>query len=456
MAASDCRLAVLPGPTCAGERLFSFEESYLGRPRREAFYRRMSWVIELTRGLHRRVKAAACRDTGKASVFYVPSFFALLIAIHDEESLSCLAVASAALTSSSLYWRNIGYDHFYIHGMEYPVVSDFDFSLGVPRPRDEAHLWAVKAFYATTRNMMILTTGELDQGSLPSALAANLYATRRLVNVPFMLREDCQAVVEALRAHKLSFVGSVQDHNHERMLFLRASALEFGSALTKHAEGLLWSVNTPKLFLRALVPPGFGGTATHVLNNSRRERLALQRRSLKNLYRRTSICVVAPGDAPALGQRLSDILEAGCIPAVLVGPSSQPVLPLQGIVHWEEFAIIVRLGDDVAGARWAIRRILKTSTAELARRRAALQRWRPRLALAFGPECHGRESQLHPDAGELAVQEVLAAQAIWQHQLPFGSMEINSSACSPGRRGPPLQGLKPRCDLAQRLLPLWG
>ncbi|CAE7463000.1 bPT2, partial [Symbiodinium sp. CCMP2456] len=259
---------------------------------------------------------------------------------------------------------NIGYDHFYIHGMEYPVVSDFDFSLGVPRPRDEAHLWAVKAFYATTRNMMLLTTGELDQGSLPSALAANLYATRRLVNVPFMLREDCLAVAEAQRTHKLSFVGSVQDHNHERMLFLRASALEFGSALTKQAEGFLWSVNTAKLFLRALVPQGFGGTATHVLNNSRRERLALQRRNLKNLYRRTSICVVAPGDAPALGQRLSDILEAGCIPAVLVGPGSQPVLPLQGIVRWEEFAIIVRLGDDVAGARWAIRRILKTSTAE--------------------------------------------------------------------------------------------
>eukprot|EP00439_Symbiodinium_sp_Y106_P084246 s75_g25.t1 len=175
------------------------------------------------------------------------------------------------------------------------------------------------------------------------------------------------------------------DHNHERVLFLRASALEFGSDLTKQAEGFLWSVNTAKLFLRALVPQGFGGTAAHV-------------------YRRTSICVVAAGDAPALGQRLSDVLEAGCIPAVLVGPGSEPVLPLQGIVRWEEFAIIVRLGDDVAGARWAIRRILKTSAAELARRRAALQRWRPRLALAFGPECHGREVLQQTQAGQCGNQ----------------------------------------------------
>eukprot|EP00439_Symbiodinium_sp_Y106_P020851 s6075_g2.t1 len=82
------------------ERLFSFEESYLGSPRREAFYRRMSWVIELTRGLHRSVKSAACADTGKASVFYVPSFFALCLGICSGRCL--FSRLSAEMRTSSV------------------------------------------------------------------------------------------------------------------------------------------------------------------------------------------------------------------------------------------------------------------------------------------------------------------------------------------------------------------
>ncbi len=43
-----------------------------------------------------------------------------------------------------LFQITTGYDHFYLHGLEHPVVTDFDFALAVPRPpqsasRDLAH-----------------------------------------------------------------------------------------------------------------------------------------------------------------------------------------------------------------------------------------------------------------------------------------------------------------------------
>ena len=72
---------------------------------------------------------------------------------------------------------------------------------------------------------------------------------------------------------------------------------------------------------------------------------------------------MAPGDAPVLGRRLSDAVAAGCIPVVLVGPGTQAVLPLQGPVRWEDFAIFVHLGDGLQGARRALRKVLRASQA---------------------------------------------------------------------------------------------
>eukprot|EP00913_Durusdinium_trenchii_P002234 g2064.t1 len=43
-------------------------------------------------------------------------------------------------------------------------------------------------------------------------------------------------------------------------------------------------------------------------------------------------------------------------------------------------------------------------------------------------------------------------QAIWRRQLPFGSLEMNSSACHRG--GQPLEGLEPRCRLLKEMLPV--
>ncbi|CAK8987821.1 unnamed protein product [Durusdinium trenchii] len=375
--ASD--IFVVDGPSCAGERLLSYEH-YRGSPRREAFFSRMKWAIDLIRGLHGSIlNLSRANESRAARVYYVPSFFSLLIALSDEESLRCLVRASAAITSSSLYWRNLGYDHFYVHGMEYPVVSDFDFAWAKPQQRDEAKLWMVRAFYASTRNMAILTTGELSQGPGSWALAGNLYNSRRVVNVPFTLHEGCENYVQEPRNIRLSFVGSVQARNHERLLFLRAAILEHGGAIGSGAT----VVKTSKLQLRAWVQVD----KAEPLNHTQRLLLQAKRWWLHHLYRRSELCVVAPGDAPALGQRLSDVLTAGCIPVVLLGPGTQPVLPLQGAIPWEDFAVFVRLGDDVTSARWALRRLWAMSQKELSRRRERLLFWRPHLASSFGAKC---------------------------------------------------------------------
>lgn len=444
---------VLDGPACAGEQLLSYSY-YQVSPRREAFFARMKWVIDLVRGFHQRIISKANTTTQRPDgppewipqgVYYVPSFFALLIAIHDEESLRCLVEASVALTSSHLYWRNLGYDHFYVHGMEYPLVTDFDFAFGRPRPREEATLWMVRAFYASTRNMVTLTTGELSEGPGAWALAANLYSARRMVNVPFTLHEDCEEEKEDGRKTRLSFSGSVQATNHERVLLLRAAAAEFPVV----RSGNLWSVKNPKLQLRAWVQ--LNATA-EPLNHTQRLRMQTQRSWLQKMYRQSHLCIVAPGDAPALGQRLSDVLAAGCVPVVLLSPGTQPVLPLQGAVPWEDFAVLVRLGDDVAGTRWALRRLWAMNLQEIRRRQQQLLFWRPHLATSFGPKCSSR-GEVHPNVAELALKEVFQAQGIWRRQLPFGSLEMNSTHC---HRGGPPEGLQSRCDILKGLLPIWG
>eukprot|EP00435_Cladocopium_sp_Y103_P069780 s120_g33.t4 len=397
---------VLDAPACAGERLLSYSY-YQVSPRREAFFSRMKWVIDLVRGLHQHIiskaKTATKRSDGppwipQGPVYYVPSFFALLIAIHDEESLRCLVEASVALTSSHLYWPSLRFSVIWatiismctawMPGIgpdveEYPLVTDFDFAFGRPRPREEATLWMVRAFYASTRNMVTLTTGELSEGPGAWALAANLYSARRMVNVPFMLHEDCEEEKEDVRKTRLSFAGSVQATNHERVLLLRAAAAEFPVV----RSGNLWSVKSSKLQLRVWVQ--LNATA-EPLNHTQRLRMQTQRNWLQKMYRHSHLCIVAPGDAPALGQRLSDVLAAGCVPVVLLSPGTQPVLPLQGAIPWEDFAVLVRLGDDVAGTRWALRRLWAMSLQEIRRRQQHLLFWRPHLATSFAPKCSSR------------------------------------------------------------------
>ena len=136
------------------------------------------------------------------------------------------------------------------------------------------------------------------------------------------------------------------------------------------------------------------------LNATERGRLGVPGRWVRSLYRRSELCVVAPGDASVLGQRLSDAVAAGCVPVVLVGPGSYPVLPLQGPIPWEEFIFVVRLGS-AGAARLALRRLLKMSASSIEQRRGALERWRPRLALpAAGASCGEG-----PDAGDLALRD---------------------------------------------------
>ncbi|CAJ1365645.1 unnamed protein product, partial [Effrenium voratum] len=99
--------------------------------------------------------------------------------------------------------------------------------------------------------------------------------------------------------------------------------------------GSIWTVSNPKLQLKALVQLNASEPLDHTQRGA-----CFQRRWLKWLYRRSELCVCAPGDAPALGQRLADVVAAG--------PGTVPVLPLQGAVRWEDFAVILRLGDDVS------------------------------------------------------------------------------------------------------------
>eukprot|EP00931_Biecheleriopsis_adriatica_P009404 TRINITY_DN110486_c0_g1_i1.p1 TRINITY_DN110486_c0_g1~~TRINITY_DN110486_c0_g1_i1.p1 ORF type:complete len:308 (+),score=55.46 TRINITY_DN110486_c0_g1_i1:1-924(+) len=279
------KVFVVDAPACAGERLLNFTAAYSGSYRREQFYWRTQWAIDLLRGLHERALESATSDIGEAAVFYVPAFFALLIAIHDDESLACLTKAAAALTSSSLYWRNVGYDHFYLHGLEYPVVTDFDYALGVGRPPQEAKDWMVQAFYASTQNMVMLATGELSQGTLSSAINANLYSMRRIVTVPFLLQESCMDQ-QGSRIYKLSFAGSVQAYNYERALFVRAAAAEFANHLHKRANGLVWAVDDPKRLLWAMVQMDPNSPS---LNHTQRNIFNARRRWLTLLYQRSEL-----------------------------------------------------------------------------------------------------------------------------------------------------------------------
>eukprot|EP00929_Paragymnodinium_shiwhaense_P024329 TRINITY_DN15004_c0_g1_i1.p1 TRINITY_DN15004_c0_g1~~TRINITY_DN15004_c0_g1_i1.p1 ORF type:complete len:232 (+),score=34.19 TRINITY_DN15004_c0_g1_i1:602-1297(+) len=217
----------------------------------------------------------------------------------------------------------------------------------------------------------------------------------------------------------------------------------------------LWLIRAPLPSTRclgALVPCCWGRVAST-------QRLAVVGRgpSLKRLYGRSELCVVAPGDAPMLGQRLSDVIAAGCLPVVLVGPGSYPVLPLQSAVAWDDFVIIVRLGEPSSphalfAARRELRRLLSMKQAELERRREKLLQWRPRLALRQGQRCSGGgvpPGGVRPDAGDLMLEEIKLLQAVWRRQLPAAGLDLNSSVCDGGM----LMG--PRCGALQTLLPSW-
>eukprot|EP00927_Polykrikos_kofoidii_P060607 TRINITY_DN55545_c0_g1_i1.p1 TRINITY_DN55545_c0_g1~~TRINITY_DN55545_c0_g1_i1.p1 ORF type:complete len:588 (-),score=93.01 TRINITY_DN55545_c0_g1_i1:99-1757(-) len=551
-------------PACGGEHLLSFDAGYRGSPRRERFYKKTEWAIDLLRRLHSRVMEETVGvDSGKGSLFYIPTFFGLLLAINDGSSLQCAAASCAALTASSAFRRNAGYDHFYLHGLEHPVVAGLDYADGSSRKVDEASSGMIHAVYATLQNVAVVASGDLSQGTMAAAVDGALYGMRRIVTSPFVFHEDCcsgsptppisppapcengkvscaatvkdmnpadrttprdgevvsngefharvggAAVVGKLTSNgsagddrrlrvggggigaaaaggivgadtsvsadtgmvgggkcghrdvRLTFVGSVQSYNLERALFLQAVQKEFAGIVEQRADGLI-VVDDPRLQLRARVQVD---PRSAPLNSSERSALAGGRRDrnggrLQRLYRRSELCVVAPGDAPMLGQRLSDVVAAGCLPVVFCAPGAYPVLPLQGSVRWEEFSLLVRLGDvddahALTGARHALRRLLALRPAELARRRSRLLFWRPRLALGAGPKCAALGpvalGWLRPDAADLILQELWDLQPIWQRQLPFGGLSYDASVCGNGSRP-----LGPRCGALAGFWPDWG
>eukprot|EP00928_Gymnodinium_smaydae_P016539 TRINITY_DN16221_c0_g1_i2.p1 TRINITY_DN16221_c0_g1~~TRINITY_DN16221_c0_g1_i2.p1 ORF type:complete len:418 (+),score=45.90 TRINITY_DN16221_c0_g1_i2:160-1413(+) len=408
-------------PECGGERLLSFDAGYRGSPRRERVYHAVEWAIELIRRLHTRILSSASQENVQASQFYIPTFFGLLMALHDTDSLECLAMSCAALSARGEFKRNAGYDHFYLHGLEHPVLATLDYAKGISRTEEKAATKLFHAVYATLQNVALVATGDLSQGTLAAALGGALYGMRRIVTVPFAFDEDC----EGLRVHsgvksdvfvrrdtKLTFVGSVQAYNHERVMFLQAAI----DAYREHAIVSPYHVvvDTPSLRVRARMQLDAG---TAPLNASERAAIAAWRRGgyLQRLYRRSEMCVVAPGDAPVLGQRLSDVISAGCVPVVLYGPGTYPLLPLQGAVQWEKFAIMVQLGDlgaldAIVQTRHALHRLLRLPRTWIAGKREALLTWRPRLALGLGHGCkqgHSEfDSSLRPDAADLALEDI--------------------------------------------------
>eukprot|EP00444_Apocalathium_aciculiferum_P021487 CAMPEP_0183480536 /NCGR_PEP_ID=MMETSP0370-20130417/173464_1 /TAXON_ID=268820 /ORGANISM="Peridinium aciculiferum, Strain PAER-2" /LENGTH=129 /DNA_ID=CAMNT_0025673621 /DNA_START=27 /DNA_END=413 /DNA_ORIENTATION=+ len=101
-------------PECGGERLLSYDSTYKGDRRREQFFVASEWAIELIRALHTKAMLEGGAEESVAELFYIPCFFALLLALHDTASLECLVRASATLVASPIFRRNAGYDHFYL------------------------------------------------------------------------------------------------------------------------------------------------------------------------------------------------------------------------------------------------------------------------------------------------------------------------------------------------------
>ena len=206
-------------PPCAGEALLSFE-AYRGSPRRERFFHRHQWAIVLLRRLHRKALSQAGATESEAGLFYLPAFFGLLLALNDGASAGCLVEAMGSLTATGAFRRNVGYDHFYLHGLEQPVAADFDYAEARWRP-DEAAAGLARAVYATLQNVAVVTTGDLAQGGLGASMGGALYGMRRVVTAPFVFAEDC-AEAGGGRSVRLAFVGSVQSYNYERVRFLEA------------------------------------------------------------------------------------------------------------------------------------------------------------------------------------------------------------------------------------------
>eukprot|EP00929_Paragymnodinium_shiwhaense_P024331 TRINITY_DN15004_c0_g1_i4.p1 TRINITY_DN15004_c0_g1~~TRINITY_DN15004_c0_g1_i4.p1 ORF type:complete len:166 (+),score=20.44 TRINITY_DN15004_c0_g1_i4:158-655(+) len=153
-------------PECGGERLLNFEAGYRGSPRREAFYRATRWAIDLLRELHQRILAAAApADSSRSPIFYVPTFFGLLMAIHDAESLSCLSSSIASLAATRAFKRNAGYDHFYLHGLEQPIEPSLDYAEGGSRRPEEVASGLIHAVYSTLQNVAVVATGDLLRSS---------------------------------------------------------------------------------------------------------------------------------------------------------------------------------------------------------------------------------------------------------------------------------------------------
>ena len=61
---------------------------------------------------------------------------------------------------------------------------------------------------------MTLTTGELSEGPGSWALASKLYSSRRMVNVPFSLEENCEEEREETYGDKMgqTFLGGVAEN----------------------------------------------------------------------------------------------------------------------------------------------------------------------------------------------------------------------------------------------------
>mmetsp|Transcript_70643 Transcript_70643/g.229491 ORF Transcript_70643/g.229491 Transcript_70643/m.229491 type:complete len:469 (-) Transcript_70643:223-1629(-) len=440
-------------PECGGERLLSYDSTYKGDRRREQFFVASEWAIELIRSLHTKAMLEGGAEESVVELFYIPCFFALLLALHDTASLECLARASATLVASPIFRRNAGYDHFYLHGFEHPVVTEFDYALATSRPAHLASSKLANTFYATVQNVAVIATGDLAQGTIAAALSGSLYGMRRVITVPFPFRRPCKSPTDEEfepRTSRLVFVGSIQSYNFERTLFLRAVVSEFESQVRVRA-GNLFFLDCSAMQLRARVRLNPHLTP---LNASERASVGIHTGMFWRLYRTSELCVVAPGDAPVLGQRLSDALVAGCVPVVLISPGTYPVLPLQGSIRWEEFIIIVRVGDDVTTARWALRRLLATSRSEIARRRAAMLRWRPQLVIGSRASKRACRDPLRdedgPDVGDLVIEELKSVQRIWQRVLPSGSLELNSSECAHASLS------SPRCAMLHGLLPAWS
>eukprot|EP00438_Fugacium_kawagutii_P033284 Skav219613 [mRNA] locus=scaffold628:118624:119922:- [translate_table: standard] len=393
--AEEVRIYVHKVPTCGGEELLSlFTQPNQGFGWDRAVHLHAMHI----KSVHEAILTSANRvdSPEKATVFYIPTFFSLLVERYIDLDMNYDAVNCIAHTWNSLppefFHRNAGYDHFISAGTCFP----FSLCSGVECD--------VMAFHPFAKNVIRLVGGVREIGHPDFAFTSGA-AFRRLstIVIPFPVTLDCERALKLADPQRkrdivASFIGS--DNSRIRTIFRSLFEREMSDNMRS------------KFYIKVLpdLEDGDGDAA-------RKETLAddSQRadgsRGIDDLYSNSEFCLVLPGHIYDLGRRGYDAMARACLPVIVSLDPMFVSVPFAGQIPWEDFAIFasVRDEDDAAGLLESLLQASQTEEgrASIRKRRAALMQYIPRLFLPPHANClPGLPTAFDGILTELAVRQV--------------------------------------------------